>query len=106
MQTLVDAGFSLRIDGENLIVSPVSKLTPEHADYIRQHKVEIVAELRAADEAGREQFPADQFEIVTLELLTAAGWVRFKVAIPKERWNPFEFLAFLEGIDATARTVH
>ena len=43
---IIDAGFNLEIEGENLAVQPASKLTPEQLQFIRQHKAEILGELR------------------------------------------------------------
>jgi hypothetical protein len=43
---IIDAGFNLEVDGENLVIQPASKLTSEQRQFIRQHKVEILEELR------------------------------------------------------------
>ena len=42
----IDAGFNFEIEGENLAVQPASRLTPKQLQFIRQHKAEILDELR------------------------------------------------------------
>ena len=42
----IDAGFNFEIEGENLAVQPASRLTSEQLQFIRQHKAEILDELR------------------------------------------------------------
>ncbi len=42
----IAAGFSFEIEGENLAVQPASKLTTVQLQFIRQHKAEILDELR------------------------------------------------------------
>lgn len=45
-----DAGFTIRLDGESLIVSPYNKLTIEQRTFIKNHKAEIVALLIAEND--------------------------------------------------------
>lgn len=42
---LEQAGFTLRAEGDLLIVGPFSKLTDEQKEFIRAHKAELLAEL-------------------------------------------------------------
>lgn len=49
------AGFALSVEGEKLIVEPGSRLTAEQTAWIRAHKAELMAELRAANDA--DAFP-------------------------------------------------
>ena len=48
----IDAGFNFEIEGENLAVQPASKLTPEQLQFIRQHKAEILDELRQSPDCA------------------------------------------------------
>ena len=49
LQTLLDAGLTLRADGERLIVSPASLLDDKMCDLIRAHKFELLAAVRDAE---------------------------------------------------------
>jgi len=49
---LRDAGLRVRVEGDKVLVSPKGRLTPELADYIRQHKAEIIRVLTPAPEPG------------------------------------------------------
>jgi hypothetical protein len=49
---LIDAGFNFEIEGENLAVQPASKLTTVQLQFIRQHKAEILDELRHGTDLG------------------------------------------------------
>ena len=49
LQTLLDAGLTLRTDGERLIVSPASALTEPLRDLIRAHRPELWAAARDAE---------------------------------------------------------
>jgi hypothetical protein len=46
IKEFIDAGFNFEIEGENLTVQPASKLTTVQLQFIRQHKAEILDELR------------------------------------------------------------
>ena len=46
IKEFIDAGFNFEIEGENLAVQPASKLTTVQLQFIRQHKAEILDELR------------------------------------------------------------
>lgn len=50
---LTAQGFSARISGKRLIVSPASRLTEDVRTYIKTHRLELLAELAAND--GQER---------------------------------------------------
>ena len=62
------AGFSLRTDGVNVIVSPIDKLTPRQRDYIRAHKPAIVGGLMARQGGGAANMP----DVLPADLVEAA----------------------------------
>ena len=45
-----EAGFDLALEGDRIKVVPASKLTTSQREFIRLHKLELVAELRSADQ--------------------------------------------------------
>lgn len=54
---LRDQGFSVRVTGQRIVVSPASALTPDHRKYIKLHRVELLAEAAANDgETRRTQW--------------------------------------------------
>ncbi|HUE91487.1 hypothetical protein [Pseudomonas sp.] len=46
-------GFSARVSGKRLVVSPASRLTDDARKYIKTHRLELLAELAAND--GQER---------------------------------------------------
>ncbi|MCY1363547.1 hypothetical protein D9M68_929770 [compost metagenome] len=46
-------GFSARVSGKRLVVSPASRLTDDVRKYIKTHRLELLAELAAND--GQER---------------------------------------------------
>ena len=50
---LRDHGFSAKVKGNRLIVSPSSKLTPDIRQYIKLHRLELLAEVAANDGEAR-----------------------------------------------------
>lgn len=46
-------GFSARVSGKRLVVSPASRLTTDVRKYIKAHRLELIAELAAND--GQER---------------------------------------------------
>lgn len=46
-------GFSAKVKGNRLIVSPSSKLTPDIRQYIKLHRIELLAEVAANDGESR-----------------------------------------------------
>jgi len=46
------AGFTLNMLDDNLSVSPASQLTPAQREFLKTHKAEIIAELRAEQVAN------------------------------------------------------
>lgn len=54
---LRDQGFSVRVTGQRIVVSPASALTPDHRKYIKLHRLELLAEVAANDgETRRTQW--------------------------------------------------
>src|SRR5690554_1464117 len=45
LSRIEQAGFTMRAEGDRLIVSPFSKLTDEQREFIRRHKDELLVEL-------------------------------------------------------------
>lgn len=50
---LTARGFSARVSGKRLVVSPASRLTDDIRKYIKAHRLELIAELAAND--GQER---------------------------------------------------
>lgn len=50
---LSEKGFSAKVSGKRLIVSPASRLTDDVRKYIKSHRLELIAELAAND--GQER---------------------------------------------------
>ena len=47
---LKEQGFSAKVSGSRLIVSPASKLTADVRKYVNAHKLEIIEALKAAND--------------------------------------------------------
>jgi hypothetical protein len=50
---LHDCGFSAKVVGNRLLVSPSSRLTQEQRRYIKLHRLELMAEIAANDSEAR-----------------------------------------------------
>lgn len=50
---LTEKGFSAKVSGKHLVVSPASRLTDDVRKYIKAHRLELLAELAAND--GQER---------------------------------------------------
>lgn len=50
---LTKKGFSAKVSGKRLVVSPASRLTDDVRKYIKAHRLELIAELAAND--GQER---------------------------------------------------
>ncbi|MGA4532256.1 hypothetical protein ACPA1H_18110 [Ectopseudomonas chengduensis] len=50
---LTQKGFSAKVSGKRLVVSPASRLTEDVRKYIKAHRLELIAELAAND--GQER---------------------------------------------------
>lgn len=50
---LAEKGFSAKVSGKRLVVSPASRLTDDVRKYIKAHRLELLAELAAND--GQER---------------------------------------------------
>lgn len=47
LQKIQAAGFSLTLDGNDIVVTPPGKLNDQQRQYLKEHKGEILAELQA-----------------------------------------------------------
>lgn len=54
------AGFTLAVDGEDLIISPPGRLSPDQRQYLISHKAEIIGALLEADQAGNDLEAANE----------------------------------------------
>ena len=50
---LTEKGFSAKVSGKRLVVSPASRLTDDVRKYIKAHRLELLAELAANDSQER-----------------------------------------------------
>lgn len=50
---LKQQGFSAKVKGQRLIVSPASKLTGDIRKYVKAHRLELIAEVAANDGEAR-----------------------------------------------------
>lgn len=48
-------GFSARLTGDRLVVSPASRLTQDVRQYIKTHRLELIADLAALDALTPQQ---------------------------------------------------
>lgn len=46
---LRERGFSAKANGKRIVVSPASKLTPDVRQFVKAHRLELLAELAAND---------------------------------------------------------
>ena len=51
---IIDAGFSLRVEGNKLIISPFNELKPNQLEFLKSHKAEIIEEL-TQQQAGNNE---------------------------------------------------
>lgn len=51
-------GFEINLIGDGFEVTPASKLTPDQREFLKQHKAEIITELKAA-QALQERLALD-----------------------------------------------
>jgi len=54
LRQIAQAGFTLAVDGPDIIVNPPGKLSPEQKQFIRDHKREIIATLLESSQAGSD----------------------------------------------------
>jgi hypothetical protein len=71
---IIDAGFNLEIESGNLIVQPASKLTPEQRQFICQHKVEILEELRHSPDCVDDLKECGNSNLKELDILDSETW--------------------------------
>jgi tubulysin polyketide synthase-like protein len=69
LRQLHDLGVSVRADGDNIVVSPASKIPPQVKAAIREHKSAILAQLRPSRDGEHpllDHLPATREELVLL----------------------------------------
>jgi hypothetical protein len=49
------AGFDITVEDGDLIISPFSKLQPNQLEFLKQHKAEIIQELKKPDLSGTDK---------------------------------------------------
>ncbi|MFV3386924.1 hypothetical protein ACNFCJ_16120 [Pseudomonas sp. NY15364] len=92
---LTEKGFSAKVSGKHLVVSPASRLTDDVRKYIKAHRLELLAELAAND--GQERRSHWQITrggnplcvmitepITHAEALDAARWRWPDVEVPRD----------------------
>lgn len=88
-------GLTAKVNGQRLVVSPASKLTPDVRKYIKAHRLELLAELAANDGQERRsnwRITRDGKTLCTLfgepmtypEALEAARWRWPDVEVPRD----------------------
>jgi hypothetical protein len=84
------AGFSLAIDGPDLVINPPGKLSPAQRQYIVDHKAEIMSALLESSPAGNDHPPAND-DRVTIHIpefqLQTGQKVSFNATVPKANLN-------------------
>jgi len=53
---LREHGLTARANGKRIVVSPASKLTPDVRQFVKAHRLELLAELAANDGAERRRY--------------------------------------------------
>lgn len=77
IQKVRDAGFSVALDGDRLMVSPIENLTPDQRQSLSDRKQEIIAALRASEslidaEGGHDLEPGNDADCLPARLIEAA----------------------------------
>lgn len=80
IQKVRDAGFSVALDGDRLMVSPIENLTPDQRQSLSDHKQEIIAALRSSEtlidaEGGHDLEPGNDADVLPSRLVEAASRV-------------------------------
>lgn len=79
-------GLTARANGKRIIVSPASKLTPDVRQYIKSHRLELLAELAAND--GQERRCHWQVTLNGKPLCTMVGEpITYSEALAEARWR-------------------
>ena len=117
---LQTSGFSVNRDGQDLLISPAEKITPELAGTIKAHKVELLALLDEHAERRRQRVlkliwsnPRLQYAVysddATTDPVMVAVAIRkstdrvisLEVAIPKARYDGMALLGLVEKWGST-----
>lgn len=80
IQKVRDAGFSIALDGDRLLVSPIENLTPDQRQSLSDRKQEIIAALRASEslldaEGGHDLAPGNDPDVLPAKLIDSASRV-------------------------------
>lgn len=83
---LREKGFSAKVSGKRLIVSPASRLTDDVRKYIKSHRLELIAELAAND--GQERRSNWRITRAGKPLCTLIGEpMTYSEALEAARWR-------------------
>lgn len=83
---LSEKGFSAKVSGKRLIVSPASQLTDDVRKYIKSHRLELIAELAAND--GQERRSNWRITRAGKPLCTLIGEpMTYSEALEAARWR-------------------
>lgn len=83
---LTARGFSARVSGKRLVVSPASRLTDDVRKYVKAHRLELLAELAAND--GQERRSHWQITLGGKPICTMVGEpMTFSEALEAASWR-------------------
>jgi len=117
------AGIKIHAEGDELVVRPGRQLTDKELAYLRENKAQLLAELWAHDEDGREA-ARDRlrarvesepeliraFEVVDPDadpvrvMVAIRGVGSCELLIDAARWDPLEFLRLVHAQPAETST--
>ena len=90
IQKVLAAGFTLAIEGDRLLVSPIENLTADQRQSLSDHKPEIIAALRSSEsildaDGGHDLAPANDRALIHVpDYETASGnRYAFDMSVPK-----------------------
>lgn len=89
LQQIEQAGFSLLVDGPDIVVNPPGKLSLEQRQFIRDHKPEIIAALLDSAPAGHDHQAANDHQagpFVTINMLPGR-LIDAATRVCRELWN-------------------
>lgn len=83
---LTEKGFSAKVSGKRLVISPASRLTDDVRKYIKAHRLELLAELAAND--GQERRSNWRITLAGKPLCTLIGEpMTYAEALEAARWR-------------------
>ena len=86
LQKIEKAGFTLAVDGPDLVINPPGKLSQVQRQYIKDHKAEIMSALLEASPSGNDHPPAnDERALIHVPDFAATDGRRysFDMTVPK-----------------------